>query len=478
MTTRAAIYCRISRDRTGAGLGVDRQEAECRELAARLGWTVAEVFSDNDMSAYSGKPRKQYQRMLDAIREGRIDAVLAWHTDRLHRSPVELEEYITACNGGRDVPTECAKAGKIDLSTASGRAFARNLGNWARYESEHKSERIQAEKAQALSRGEWTGGARPFGYVRVPLVRDGVPVVDKYGNQKMTLGIEPTEADAIRDAVRRVISGESVYSITKSWQGKVTPAQGGKWHMQNVHRVLTRPRNAGLVEHHGEVQDGVRGEWPAIISEDDYRAVCAILKDPKRSTYSGVRSLKWIGSGLYLCGTCGADLRSATNAGRRVYRCRSGKHVVVIGELVDEYVIKTACEVLDRDGAALLPTRKNDGGARLHEEANTLRARLNELADMLGDGELDRAAYNRQKARVTAKLDAVTAKMAERSGSPLDGIADAGSPSAAFLAATVARQRAIVDALMTVTVAPARPGRLPRGVEFDYSRVQITPKAS
>ena len=65
---------------------------------------MVEVFPDNDLSAYSGKRRPSYLRMLDAIRDGRADAVLAWHTERLHRSPVELEEYITVCQP-RDVPT-------------------------------------------------------------------------------------------------------------------------------------------------------------------------------------------------------------------------------------------------------------------------------------------------------------------------------------------------------------------------------------
>ena len=142
MTRSAAIYARISKDKVGAGLGAERQQADCRELAARLGWTVAEVFIDNDISAYSGKPRPAYRRMLDAIRSGRVDAVLAWHTDRLHRSPAELEDYITACES-RSVPTHCVKAGPLDLTAPSGRLVARQLGAVARYEVEHMSERIQ-----------------------------------------------------------------------------------------------------------------------------------------------------------------------------------------------------------------------------------------------------------------------------------------------------------------------------------------------
>src|SRR3546814_9581184 len=58
MSTTAVIYARISRDREGAGLGVDRQLQDCRELADRLGLTVGNTFRDDDTSAYSGKPRK------------------------------------------------------------------------------------------------------------------------------------------------------------------------------------------------------------------------------------------------------------------------------------------------------------------------------------------------------------------------------------------------------------------------------------
>src|SRR4249920_1550944 len=78
---RAAVYVRVSRDKTGAGLGVDRQEADCRAKAAELGWTVVAVYADNDLSAYSGKPRPGYRRLLADVRAGAVDAVVVWHTD-------------------------------------------------------------------------------------------------------------------------------------------------------------------------------------------------------------------------------------------------------------------------------------------------------------------------------------------------------------------------------------------------------------
>ena len=83
----AGIYARISHDASGTALGVTRQRADCEALIARKGWDVGEVYIENDTSAFSRKPRPQYLRMLDDVRNGRVGVVVAWHPDRLHRSP-------------------------------------------------------------------------------------------------------------------------------------------------------------------------------------------------------------------------------------------------------------------------------------------------------------------------------------------------------------------------------------------------------
>src|SRR5438105_2394327 len=99
MPRAAAIYARISADPSGTALGVARQEADCRSLADRKGWTVTEIYVDNDLSAYSGKPRPAYRRLLEDIKGARVDAVIVWHLDRLHRNPKDLEEFFEICDG-------------------------------------------------------------------------------------------------------------------------------------------------------------------------------------------------------------------------------------------------------------------------------------------------------------------------------------------------------------------------------------------
>jgi DNA invertase Pin-like site-specific DNA recombinase len=77
VTLRAAVYCRVSDDRLGTRLGVARQEQDCRDLVERQAWEVAEAYVDNDMSAFGGKDRPGYRRVLADIEHGRIDVIVA-----------------------------------------------------------------------------------------------------------------------------------------------------------------------------------------------------------------------------------------------------------------------------------------------------------------------------------------------------------------------------------------------------------------
>src|SRR4051794_9966226 len=83
---RIGVYCRISDDRRGLGLGIERQRQDCHELARRRGWRVVRTYIDNDISAYSGKPRPEYAQLIRAVEAGQLDVVVAWDPDRLHRS--------------------------------------------------------------------------------------------------------------------------------------------------------------------------------------------------------------------------------------------------------------------------------------------------------------------------------------------------------------------------------------------------------
>lgn len=459
----AGIYVRISRDREGGGLGVGRQEADCRELAERLGWTVAATYSDNDLSAYSGKTRPGYRQMLADAEGGKINGIIAWHSDRLHRKVSELEEFVTLCES-RGIAVQTVRSGSVDLTTASGRMVARMLGAASQHEIDHARERMKRAKAQAAAAGKWRGGRRPFGYEA-----DGVTV-------------RSTEAQALASAARDIVAGRSLNAIARELNASgLTTTAGKAFDGTNLRRLLQRPRNAGLIDERGEVIG--RAQWPAIIPEDIWRAAVATLADPGRRTSPG-SDRRWLGSGLYSCGTCGARLFVASGSNRRrSYRCPNSAHVTRDQAAVDDYVRGVISGVLSRPDAADMLRDPDDGSTdALRATQEVLRARLAVFEADYAAGDINGRQLAEATARVQAELTGVDAALAAKMrGTALGELAEAPNPGEAFLAATLDRQRAIVDALATVTIHPGRRGR-PAGWKpgepyVDLETVAVQPRA-
>jgi DNA invertase Pin-like site-specific DNA recombinase len=453
----AAIYVRISQDREGAGLGVKRQEEDCRALAKRLGWRVVDLYVDNDTSAYSGKPRKDYARLLADIETGQVTAVIAWHTDRLHRNNRELLDYIDL-SVERKMPTQTVTAGPLDLSTANGRAAAITLGAWARAESEHKAERIKRAHEQAAKDGRWRGGARPFGYTAD------------------ATHLEPSEARLVRAAYRSLLAGESLASIMRKWNDKgVTTTTGKAWSYATLRQLLLRPRNYGKSVLNGEVVGD--GQWPPLVAEPVFRSVAAILTDSSRRT-SGSTQGRWLLAGLAFCGVCndGTTVKSATARSRGkssiIYRCRASAHLGRRAEYCDEFVAGVILERLRRDDARdLLSANPGPDTEALRIEADSIRRQLDESASLFAEGVLTAVQLRSTTARMRERLGEVEEQMTDRSRiTALAGLLGAADPEAVWESLSWAARRTAVDILCTVTIGPAGRGN---ARVFDPTTIRI-----
>ncbi|MEV4239664.1 recombinase family protein [Nocardia sp. NPDC049737] len=475
---RIAIYLRISQDRSGEGLGVARQESDCRKLAEQIAAQRGAVvhitaFTDNDTSAYSGKRRKEYERLTAAIETGQFDMVIAWHPDRLHRSPIELEYFIALLErGGTEVQT--VQAGIWDLTTPSGRMVARQLGAVARFESEHKGARIKAARVQQATEGRFHGGARPYGFES-----DGVTV----------------RQDEAREIVRmyeQTVAGVSLRQIVTDLnrRGIPTATARGPWTSQTVRDIITRHRNAGWSAHKGEVVG--KAQWPALVSEDTWHAANAVVTDQSRRTAPG-NTPKWLGSGVYLCGVCGkAELRvSAASSNRaKVYRCKSREligeqHVNRDALRLDGLVEETVVARLERPDALRKLTTGHAGSgndvAALRLEQAALRQRLDSLADLFAAGEIDARQLSTASATLKAKVSEIDSALASLGmRSPLAELEGQDIRSTWFGkqpdrsdGLSLGHRRAIVDMLLSVTVLPAPKGRRVSGAYFSPEYISL-----
>jgi site-specific DNA recombinase len=480
--TRAAIWCRISADRVGAGLGVARQREDCERLTSERGWSVVGVYEDNDISAYTARHRPGYRALLDAVSAGTVDVVVAWHTDRLHRSPVELEEWIAICDPlGVGVVT--ARAGELDLSSAAGRMTARIVGAVARHESEQKSERVARKHRELAMAGQPAGGMRAFGHNA-----DGT--------------INEVEATVIRAIVRRVLAGESIKSIVR-WliANKVPTIHGGSWRTSTVTHMLPSARLSGQREWtprtppHGPtaakrprgygmgeiVADAV---WPAIISKAETAQIRALLGDPARVNRPLGRPVQHLLSGGILrCGRCEKSMNSRSDpaTGRR-YACikqpgdtKCGS-MSVIADPVEQLVIGMLLDALT--GVDLTPQPDDDVDAEsVQKMIDSTTDRLKSLAEDYGNELITRGEYLAARQPTELRLrEAQARQQLSAKRTALDDIPqDPDEMRTAWDAWALDRQRAVLTAVIDrVIIAPAAYRGRP---SFDPNRVSVVWRA-
>ncbi|WP_299572975.1 recombinase family protein [uncultured Williamsia sp.] len=457
--TDCVIYTRISQDRAGEQGGVERQQKDCRALADQLGVDVVKVFTDNDVSAYSGRPRPGYTDMLRLVESGAVGVVLAWHVDRLYRSIPDLSQLVEVC-AIHNVAIHTVKAGPVDLTTSSGRMAATMFASVARYEVERSAERIKAAKSQQARDGKFRGGPRPFGYTR-----DGMELI-------------PEEADLIRQAAAHVLAGGSLMSVTKRWkQAGVKTARGrDEFTVSSLRRILIRARNAGLVEEGGRIIGPAL--WPAIFDEDTLHAVRAVIADPKRRTAVSYER-QHQGSGVYRCGKCGGPMKVFKGSGNgRDYRCVATPHLSQRKEPLDNYISDVVIARLSRpDAAAVFVERVDIDTAALQIERDALQARKNELSEMFGDGYIDGQQMRRGSTAIQTKIDRLDkVLMAARQSSPLADLLSSDDIADRWAAMSADVRNKIIDSLMTVTINPLGSGRrAPDGLVVE--RVEIAWKA-
>jgi site-specific DNA recombinase len=463
---RAVIYVRESLDRWGDERAVERFTEQCRQLCNARG--LAEVrppLKDNDVRASNGNHGGGYAEVLRMIRARETDYVVIPVLDRFFRSLRDLEDVIDACM--QTGVALVAASGEIDLSHDQGRLVARLITSVAKAETERKGDRQRKANDQSAKAGKRRkGGPRPFGY-------DDDHVTPR-----------PAEAAAIEWAADALLGGASISAVMREWNARgLVTAQGGKpFTRQSVLVIMRNPRNAGLAvlparngKRHGEIVTGVRGDWQPVISEEQWRAVDALLADPGRKPPKGVRSLL---GGLAVC-PCGNMAEHGTNhRGDGVYRCRPatradrpGPHVAVRAEPVDEFAERVVLAVLD-DGSLtdLISPPRHADTAGLRAQAAAIRRNLDEMSADRALGLVSRSQMLAATERGNARLAEIAAELADSAGKgALVPFTRGDAAAEVWARLDLSRRREVIRALATVTLFPA--GRGARG--FDARKVRI-----
>ncbi len=440
-----AVYARISSDQDGTQLGVQRQLEDCRQLAEELGWTIGEEYVDNDVSAYKGKRRPAFERMLADLEDRTRDAVVVYHSDRLTRGPKDLERFVEVVEAAGVRAVRFVVGAPFDPGNSDGLMVLRMMTAVAANESATKSRRVLRKMEQVAQSGMPHGGTRPFGY------------------EEDRITIRESEAVIVRELADRVLAGESMRSVV-AWLNSsgVPTVEGAQWRTTTVRRMLCSGRMAGLRERNGEIVG--RAVWKPIITDAQRTGILAHYAAKRATNRRAPR--RYLLSGMLRCGKCGNRLYSSAKSNGRRYVCLSGPdhggcgRLTIVAPALEDLITDAVLYRLDTPELADAlhgRTAADEHSAALADELAGHRARLDDLAGIYGDGEITTREWITARDRIEAHITQCQRQLARSSGNDaLIGLVGNGAQlRTQWAGLSLSRQHAIISAVLDHAVIAA-----------------------
>lgn len=453
----AAIYCRLSWSPDGSEEKVERQEADCRVLAGRLGWQVSErhVYRDNSVSAWKrNRKRPEWDRLLAAVKAGEVDSIIVYHGDRLVRQPWDLEVLLRLADEQR--LQLASVSGVRDLNSADDKFILRIEVAQACKSSDDTSRRVKRGWAARAKKGLPVGGGRrPFGWEA-----DGTTQ-------------RKAEAEVLAEAASRLLAGQTVGGVVRWMKSMCATSTGGSWTPRGLKHLMLSPRIAGLIQHDGHLYEAA---WEPIVSVEDWEEIKSLYASKSTEyPYQG-RERRYLLSGIAQCDKCGGGLITKPTGGRnrktsRIYFCRDCRGVGRNQEHLDEYVTTMVLGMLCEP--KLLDEMTADADPRLGQEIVTLERRRDEakrqLEQLADHPDIDPGLIARSLSSFSSRIEELRSQQAVSTHARLVRRA-AGIDRAGWDALPLDVRAEIVHALVHVVVMPTSR----RGPGFDPAAVSVT----
>ena len=326
---QVAAYCRVSTDKEDQANSFETQQRYFREWIDRNPeWMLQEIYADEGISGTNTKKRTQFNRMIRAAREGKIDLIITKEVSRFARNTVDTLEYTR----------ELRKRGigvlflndNINTMDADGELRLTIMSSIAQNESRMTSDRVKWGQKRCMERGVVFGGSL-LGY-------------DVVGGK---MKINPEGAKTVRTIFHKYLNerkGSGV--IAKELREEGIPSSRGnlKWTAPTVLKILKNEKYCGdliqqktytpdylshekkynkgqmdfvvLRDHHEPIID--REMWEAVQREMARRNI----GDSQKSGHGNRYPL----SGKLKCAECGSSFMSRTKKNRsgepyKIWRC-------------------------------------------------------------------------------------------------------------------------------------------------------------
>ncbi len=331
---RVAAYCRVSTDNEEQASSYEAQiEHYTGFIQGNPKWELAGVFADDGISGTNTKKRDEFNRMIKACMNGKIDMIVTKSISRFARNTLDCLKYIRQLKEqGISVFFEKENINTMD---SKGEVLLTIMASLAQQESQSLSQNVKMGIQYRYQQGEvMVNHNRFLGYTK---------------DEDKQLVIVPEEAKIVKRIFREYLEGSSLLQIGRGLEADeiLTAAGNPIWRAESIRKILINEKYMGdaLLQKTVTVdfltkkrvensriapQYYVENNHEAIIPRELFlmvqqemarRANLTSGKDGKKRIYSGKHAL----SGIVFCEHCGDICRRITwnNRGCRsiVWRC-------------------------------------------------------------------------------------------------------------------------------------------------------------
>lgn len=333
--------------------------------------------------------RLEYQKLLQDIKERKIDIVMCTELSRFSRSVSDFLKFIEFANE-YNVQFISIKESDFDTTRPHGKLMTIICMALAQFERELTSERTSTNMQARQRRGLFNGGYF-YGYRPRP-------------NQKGYLDVDPHEARVVNLIFEKYLEWSSADKIAvwlnaegyrtrefTSRHDKFHQAQ--TWNKKCILQTLQNPKYIGKIEDKNELLDAV---WEAIIPEETWKKVQALLQQNRRMKRNSNKPNKqhtYLLTNLVYCAHCGLKLENGSGTSHKgplyfYYRHPQGKrkpdcpYPASLRALKFEKLVCTEIIRLLEDDE-LIDLITDQASEKLNQDIAELRSRMDEIGKQM-----------------------------------------------------------------------------------------------
>ncbi len=404
----AGIYIRVStEDQVREGFSLGEQEEKLKQLCKYKDYKIYKIYKDAGISAKNMSGRPAFQQMLEDMRAGKINYIVAYKLDRVTRSVRDLEVLISELEE-HHCYLVCDRD-DVNTSSANGRFFVRMLTVLSQLEIEIVSERTKFGLTGAIKSGHIPGTC-PLGYKRDI-------------TKKMV--IDETTKDIVIRIFNLYLQGKSYQTIANILnEEKVLEPK--KWDDSTIEKIINNKIYVGDYERFKRVAKEQGKEpviYPNVVEPIITRAMfedVQIQKEKNQRAYC--RDRVYIFMQKMKCPKCGKIMGSKGTGGKKkkymYYHCADCK-LYLREDLIEEQVMPMIMDLIEYDMTVkryfypVLADKKEKNTDKLDKEINTLRNQKSRIKEAYLKEIVDVEEFSKEYKAIDEKLKLLEQKRLE-----------------------------------------------------------------